>query len=356
MAKRTPAGPTLTAARLNRAVLARQLLLERADLALPAAVERVAGLQTQYAPSGYVGLWSRVRGVERAQVTAALEAGEIVQGWVMRCTIHMVSAADYPPLTEAVREPRREWFRRAYGPRLAGLDMPAVAGLVRGYLADGPLKQAEIQRRLTAEGLPKEAWAGVQLWVDLVRHPSAGTWERPRAHVYALAGPALAPDPPLDVDASRDLLARRYLAAFGPASVKDAASFCGWSITETRAVLARLDLRRFADESGGELVDLPDGELPPPDVPAPVRFLGQWDAVLLGHAKRAQVLPDEHRSKVFHTRMPQSVRTFLVDGRVAGTWTPEGGGVAWEPFAPLDEARSRAVEEEAERLTAFHGG
>jgi hypothetical protein len=353
VAKRAPAGPTLTVAQLNRAVLARQLLLERAALAPAAAVERVAGLQTQYSPSGYVGLWSRLRGFHRDQLTAALRAGEVVQGWVMRCTIHMVSAADYPPLTEAVREPRRQWFLRSHG-AAAELDMPAVADLVRGYLADGPLKQAEIQRRLAADGLPAQAWTGAQLWVDLLRDPSAGTWERPRAHVYALAGPHLVPDPPLDEAPSRDLLARRYLAAFGPASAKDVASFCGWTITQARAVLARLELRRFADEAGGELVDVAGAALPPADTPAPVRFLGQWDAVLLGHAKRAQVLPDEHRAKVFHTRMPQSVRTFLVDGRVAGTWVPEGGSVRWEPFEPLDPAHRRAVEEEAERLAAFH--
>jgi hypothetical protein len=352
--KRVPAGPRLTVAQLNRAVLARQLLLERADLALPEAVQRVAGLQTQYAPSGYVGLWSRLRGFRREQLTDALLAGEVVQGWAMRCTIHMVSAADYPPFTEAVREPRRGWWQRSAG-AAAEVDMEAVADLVRGYLADGPLKQAEIQQRLVADGLPREVWQGVQLWVDLVRHPSAGTWERPRAHVYALAGPDLAPDPPLDVAASRDLLARRYLGGFGPASAKDVASFCGWSITEARRVLARLELRRFTDEAGGELVDLPDAPLPDPDAPAPVRFLGQWEAVLLVHARRAQVLPEEHRSKVFHTRVPQSVRTFLVDGRVAGTWTVDGG-LRWEPFEELDPAHRRAVDEEAERLAAFHEG
>jgi hypothetical protein len=344
-------GPTLTTAELNRAVLARQLLLERSALAPVRAVEAVAGLQTQYAPSGYVGLWSRLRGFDRADLTGALLAGEVVQGWVMRCTIHMVSAADYPLLTEAVREPRREWWERTAA-RPEGVQMAAVAAAVRGYLADGPLKQAEIQRRMVEDGWPKQAWQGVQLWVDLIRHPSAGTWEKPRAHVYALAGPRLAPEPPPDADAAREHLARRYLGGFGPAGVKDVASFCGWNPALTRQVLGRLELRRFTAPDGSELVDLPDAPLPAPDTPAPVRFLGQWEAVLLTHARRTQVLPEEHRSKVFHTRIPQSVRTFLVDGRVAGTWTVDGG-VRWEPFAPLDAAARRAVDAEAERLTAF---
>jgi hypothetical protein len=349
--------PTLTTGELNRAVLARQLLLDRADLTAAQAVARVAGLQTQYAPSGYVGLWSRLRGFHRDQLTAALEAGEVVQGWVMRCTIHMVAAADYPPFTEAVREVRRQWWLRTArlpaGARTAA-DMAAIAGAVRGYLADGPLKQAEIQRRMTEDGLPREAWAGAQLWVDLIRAPEAGTWERPRAHVYALAGPELAPDPPLDPAAARARLVRSYLAGFGPASVRDISAFCGWGITPTREILAGLDVRAFRDAAGGALVDLPDQPLPPADAPAPVRFLGQWDAVLLGHAKRTGILPDEHRAKVFHTRMPQSVRTFLVDGRVAGTWEPTGQGVRWEPFLELAAAQREAVAEEADRLAAFH--
>jgi Winged helix DNA-binding domain len=344
---------TLTPGELNRAVLARQLLLDRADLSPAQAAARLAGLQTQYAPSGYVGLWSRLRGFRREQLTDALLAGEVVQGWVMRCTIHMVAAADYPPFTEAVREVRRQWWLRAARPP-AGVEMEAVADAVRGYLAAGPLKQAEIQQRMAADGLPPEVWAGVQLWVDLIRAPEAGTWERPRAHVYALAGPDLAPDPALDPAASRELLVRRYLAAFGPASVKDVSMFCGWGITVTRQVLAGVEVRTFVDEAGGALVDLPDQPLPPADTPAPVRFLGQWDAVLLGHAKRAQILPDEHRDKVFHTRMPQSVRTFLVHGRVAGTWTPTDDGVRWEPFGDLPAADRDAVAEEADRLGAFH--
>jgi uncharacterized protein YcaQ len=346
--------PTLTGAELNRAVLARQLLLERAELTPAQAAARVAGLQTQYAPSGYVGLWSRLRGFRREQLTAALEAGEVVQGWVMRCTIHMVAAADYPLFTEAVREVRRKWWLRAAQQGVGAEGMVAVAAAVRGYLAGGPLKQADIQRRMAEDGLPKQAWQGVQLWLDLIRAPQAGTWERPRAHVYALAGPALSPDPPPDLAAARAELVRRYLAGFGPASVKDISTFCGWGITDTRAVLADLELRSFRTESGDKLVDLPDQPLPPADTPAPVRFLGQWDAVLLAHAKRAQILPDEHRPKVFHTRMPQSVRTFLVDGRVAGTWVPTDVGVEWEPFEELTDGQRKAVIDEAERLTAFH--
>jgi winged helix DNA-binding protein len=344
----------LSARELNRAVLARQLLLERAALSPEQAVEQVAGLQTQYAPSGYIGLWSRLAGFRRHALTEALLAGRVVQAWVMRCTIHMVSPADYWPFTEAVREARREWWRRAY--RISGsVDMPAIAAEVRSHLADGPLKQAEIQKRLTAEGHPREVWPGVQLWVDLVRVPPAGTWDTPRAHVYGLAEHTVAaPEPAPGEECAKELLVAHYLRAFGPASAGDIASFCGWSITATRAVLARLSLCRYRTETGGELVDVPDAPLPPADTPAPVRFLGQWDANLLVHARRAQILPEEHRPRVFARSIPQSVPTFLVDGQVAGTWRYVDGEVRCEPFHPLDAGAAPQVEAEAARLTAFH--
>jgi Winged helix DNA-binding domain len=342
----------LSSRELNRAVLARQLLLERAALTPEQAVEQVAGLQTQYAPSGYIGLWSRLAGFRREALTDALLAGRVVQAWAMRCTIHMVAAADYWPFTEAVRQARREWWRRAHK---SDVDMAAVATAVRGYLADGPLKQAEIQKRLAAAGYPREVWPGVQLWVDLVRVPPAGTWGTPRAHVYGLAEHTVAvPEPAPTQESAAELLVARYLRGFGPASPADVASFCGWSITAARGVLSRMELCRYRTETGGELVDVADAPLPPAHTPAPVRFLGQWDANLLVHARRAQILPEEHRPRVFARNIPQSVPTFLVDGQVAGTWRYIDGEVRCEPFQRLDRQAEREVAAEAARLAGFH--
>src|SRR5882757_9156310 len=135
--------PVMSWAELNRALLARQLLLERSTLPVVRAVRRLSGLQSQYAPSAYIGLWSRLAGFRRCDLTDALTQRRIVQGWVMRCTIHMVSAADYAPLTVAVREQRRRWWLRAQK-EAAGLDMDAVADATRGHLRDGPLRQSEI--------------------------------------------------------------------------------------------------------------------------------------------------------------------------------------------------------------------
>ncbi|WP_232662263.1 winged helix DNA-binding domain-containing protein [Pseudonocardia sp. TRM90224] len=345
----------LSTRELNRAVLARQLLLERSTSSLVSAVEQVACLQTQYSPSGYVGLWSRLAGFEREALTAALLDGSIVQGWAMRCTIHMLSAADYAPLVEAVREPRQEWFRRAW--KADDIDMQTVADAVRGYLADGPLKQAELQKRLVADGHPKAAWPGVQLWIDLVRVPPAGTWGTPRAHVYGLAEHTITlPQPRPTLAEGCELLVTRYLGGFGPASVKDVGSFCGWKLTETREVLERMELRRFRDEAGGVLFDLPEAPLPDPETPAPVRFIGQWDAVLLVHARRGQILPEHYRQNVFATSMPQSIPTFLVDGQVAGTWKFVDGEISCSPFHELDDPAADAVAAEAGRLARLYTG
>lgn len=343
-------GPTLSPMALNRAVLARQLLLERVGTTAERAVEAVAGLQTQYAPSGYVGLWSRLRGFRRAELTDALVAGRVVQAWVMRATIHMVSAGDYPLLTAAVRQARRTWWLRAEK-RMAGLDTAALAQTVRRILADGPLPQAALVAALEAAGFPRWSWPGAQLWVDLVRVPPAGTWEKPRAGVFGLAPPVEA-----DVGAGEELLVRRYLAGFGPASARDVASFCGWTVGQVRTVVERLTLRRFADESGRELLDVPDGPLPDPDTPAPVRLLPTWDATLLVHARRAQLLAEADRGRVFATSMPQSVPTFLVDGQVAGTWRHVEGRVELSPFRELPAAARREADAEAQRLAAWWAG
>jgi hypothetical protein len=149
-------------------------------------------------------------------------------------------------------------------------------------------------------------------------------------------------------------LIRRYLGGFGPASFNDVASWAGLPVTTVRTAAEQLALRRFRDEQGGELIDLPDGPLPDPDQPVPARLLPTWDASLLVHARRTQILPEEFRPLVFHTKMPQSVPTFTVDGQVAGKWRYERGRVRLEPFAPIPERASRELEEEAERMAAFH--
>ncbi|HSK15049.1 MAG TPA: winged helix DNA-binding domain-containing protein, partial [Gaiellaceae bacterium] len=315
-------------------------------------LERVGGIQMQYAPSGYVGLWSRVAGFDRDALTRALERRSVVQATLMRITIHLTSARDFAPLAAGVREARRESWLRSHRGRFQARGLAEDAARLRELLADGPRPRDELMRDL---GLDPAGWNGVGLWVDLVRVPPSGTWERRRADLFALADEWLGPSGESSPEDGRELLVRRYLAGFGPARPREIADWGGISVTAAAAALARIPLRRFCAEDGDELVDLPRAPLPDPETPAPVRFLPTWDATLLAHARRTGILPEEHRPRVFSTRTPQSVATFLVDGAVAGTWRPERGRIAVEPFGRLSRVARREVEEEAERLAVFHG-
>jgi hypothetical protein len=331
----------LTERALNRALLARQLLLERARLPIPRALERVGGLQTQYAPSGYVGLWTRLEGFERGALTRALERRAVVQGTLMRVTIHLVSAREFWLFALGTRQARRQWFLRTH--KVPERDMTRAARRLRAALADGPKSVKELGE-LVAGFL-----GNAGLWVDLVRVPPSATWERRRADMLALAEDWLGPADVTE-DESLDHLLRRYLGAFGPAPLRDVASWAGVPMPVLRPSAERLQLRRFRDEAGKELLDLPRAPLPDPDTPAPIRFLPHWDACLLAHARRTGVLSEEYRARMFHTKNPFSVGAVLVDGRVAGAWSLRDGRVVVDAYERLP----RAVEEERERLEAFH--
>jgi hypothetical protein len=334
---------TLTQRELNRALLARQLLLERGRMALPKALERVCGIQAQYAPSMYVGLWSRLEGFTRDALTRALERRSVIQATLMRHTIHLVSRGDFWPLALAVREARRQSWLRAVRDAPSPQAMAGAARRLRSAL------NGTISRKQIEELIGKPRFNGVGLWIDLVRVPPSGTWERRRADLYAAAEDWIGP-PPGDGPDPAEHLVRRYLAGFGPASRKDVASFTGLPLSQVSTVLDRLDHRRFAPD----LYDLPRAPLPDPDTPAPPRFLPTWDATLLVHARRSAILPEEHRPKIFGIKTPQSFPTFLVDGQVAGTWKHDGGRIELTPFGKLDAADRRALKEEADRLAEFH--
>ncbi len=347
--------PVVTTRQLNRALLARQLLLARGSLTLTDALEQLGGLQTQYAPAGYLGLWSRLEGFERPMLTRALEDRRAVQATLMRATIHTVSAADYWPMTAGIRRVRREWFESATRGAVDTLNARAAAEAIREELADGPLPMKELTHRVLARGLPATAarWAG--MWVDLVRVPPSGTWERRRADLCGLAETWIPPTAVTE-DGGIELLIRRYLGAFGPGALKEIASWMGHKVGQIGRIADAMELRRLSDESGKPLLDLPDATLPDADTPAPARFLPVWDSTLLVHARRTGILPEEYRARVFNTKTPHSVNTFLVDGQVAGTWRYHDRGVELSPFNPLAAAARDELEAEGERLAAFHAG
>jgi hypothetical protein len=335
----------LTQRQLNRALLARQLLLERARVPLEAAVEQIGGLQTQYAPSGYVGLWSRLESFERDELTRALERRTVVQASLMRVTIHMVSARELWLFSAGIRRARREWWLRLHG-HVTEDEMRRHARRLRAALADGPRSVRELG------DLAKGFVGNATLWVDVVRAPPSGTWERRRADLLALAEDWVGPCDAREDEGVEHLL-RSYLRAFGPARLADAAAWAGLPVAPLKAAAARLDLRRFRDEGGRELLDLPGAPLPDPDTPAPPRLLPHWDANLLVHARRTGLLPEEHRPRVFSTKNPFSVGAVLVGGRVVGAWSYGEDGIALEPYERVPRRTWREVEEESERLAAF---
>ena len=343
---------TLTQRELNRALLARQLLLERARLPIPRALERIGGIQNQYAPNGYIRLWSCLESFRRDDLTRALERRTVIQGPLMRETIHLVSRRDYALLAAGIRTSGQEWWTRV-NKIGSEVDMRAFARRACAFLRSAERSRTEIEEFLRANDFPRASIWGFSHWLDLVRVPPAGTWEQRRAHTFALAeewvGPLAASE-----EAGIELLARRYLGGFGPASKHDIASWCKVPLAKLDPVLERNPLRRFRDEQGKELLDLPRAPLPDPETPAPVRFLPTWDAVLLVHARRTGILPEEYRPCVFSTKTPHSVGTFLVDGAVAGTWRYDRGKVTTSEFKRLDPGTRREVREEAERLADLH--
>ena len=341
----------LTLRELNRATLARQLLLERRKLSVTQAVERVACLQAQWPPAPYVGLWSRLESFRRPALDRALSERRVVKATLMRATLHLVSRRDYPTFLVAVHGGEAPLLRPeavAFGERVA----PAV----RAFLADGPRSRAEVFRLLQDEHgfdpdhpAPWGVWFAIRTRAHVVHAPESAFWNAgTRMRFVALEGVDL-PEP----REARIELVRRYLGAFGPATRADIADWTGLRVKDFAPAIEALEpLRRFRTEEGKELLDLPRAPLPPADSPAPVRFLPKWDSLLLGHKDRRRVMSDELRKAVIATN-GDVVQTFLVDGVVAGSWSAAGGRVRLEPFGPIPRTAARELREEAERLQEF---
>jgi len=338
---------TLTQRDLNRALLARQLLLERAKLPIARAVERIGGIQNQYAPNAYIRLWSCLDGFRRDDLTRALERRTVVQATLMRATIHIVSKRDFWPFALAIRAAQKDWWLRVRRPRPDERELEAAAEELRELMADGARRHAELA------AVVGRGWGMVGPWLELVRVPPSGTWERRRAHLFQTAESWIGAES-IGADDALDHLVRRYLAGFGPAPRTDIASWAHMKVGDLAPALERLALRRFRYEDGKELLDLPRAPLPDPETPAPVRFLPTWDAALLVHARRTGILPERFRPLVFNTKNPPSVPTFLVDGAVAGTWRYDGGRVHVTPFERLDRSVLRELRHESEGLAALH--
>jgi hypothetical protein len=335
----------LTSRELNRAVLARQLLLERKRASPVALIERLVGIQAQWPPAPYVGIWTRTTGFKRATLERELAKGTVVKATVMRQTLHLVTPRDYALLRAAMSETNFPW-ETSIAKRLA----PTV----RKLAADGPVVSADaiayLERKHRLTGISaRRAWRAARIRAHLVHHHETALWHaRPAGRFVLLDEPeALVP-----LEARAEMI-RRYLAAFGPATLRDIGQWSMMHVPELKASLAVLEpLRRFRDEQGRELYDVPRAPLPDPDTPAPVRFLPKWDNVLLAWADRTRILPEAYRKRVIGMN-GDVAQTFLVDGFVAGTWHADSGRVFTAPFAELSPAARQNLKDEAERLEAF---
>ncbi len=354
---------------LNRALLARQGLLERRPASPPAAIEAIGAMQAQHWPALPVGLWSRSRDFAAADLYQAFAAGELRLGILLRGTLHAVTAGEYPAYAAVTRLAGHDQWRRTKAPlpeaaaafRKELLDFAAtprsgeeVSAFAAAWFAGRPdaIDEAE------AEFQQEHGWRPVRRSSDFVRVPLGRDWDA-RTPAGYLAGPPADGQPA--GDAAVDTLTLAHLRAFGPATAADVAYWLGLRVPRVRDALDRVGekLIRFSDEAGRDLYDVPDGPLPDPTTPAPARFLPSFDSVLLAYApeQRARLGPKAVRDAIYTPRNLRILPSFLVDGVVAGTWESQArrrlATVTLRPLVPLSRPAMAELTAEAEALARF---
>ncbi|MCU1398191.1 MAG: hypothetical protein JWN62_1300 [Acidimicrobiales bacterium] len=352
----------LTMRAVNRATLARQHLLERSSMDAVDAIAHLVGLQAQAPFAPYYGLWSRLDGFASSELSAAIVDRRVVRVVLMRGTVHLVVAADCLGL-RALMQPIMNRDLRTnslHARELVGLDLGAVAAAAIELLSAAALTPKELGS-LLADRFPGVAPASLahaaRDLLPLVQVPPRAVWGS-RGAARSMTAQAWLGDlvsPVITIDR----LVERYLAAFGPASVKDMQTWSG--LTRLREVFERVPgLLRFAGQHGDELFDVADAPRPDPDTPAPVRLLADFDNLLLSHADRRRVMTDENRRRLFDVKNGIIPGALMVDGSVAGTWSITGTRVSsvveirpYDHLLPSEEADAVAEGERLLRLTGF---
>jgi hypothetical protein len=339
---------TLTRPELTAALAARQLLLERGPLAPAEAIRRLTPLQGQDSPAPYIALAARLDGFSREELETALTAREVVKATLIRNTLHLVHADEYPAYAQLARQTRMRAWRKTY----PHLDEEEVVAELGTWLRE-PRSNGEIRERVRRyDGVPDDEWSPIsfaRMLLPLVQLPPAGHWRNRRRPSFVL-DPRPLPDP---ADAAA-LVVERYLAAFGPASRRDVAAWAGVAQRDFAAAWERVPTISYRDEAGTELLDLPDQPLPPASTRLPVRFLARWDQALLAYADRERIIPAE----LAPLRLTLSGdQTVTVDGRVAASWQLQRARrsvkVVVEQHRPIPHAAQAEIRAEGERIARF---
>ncbi|MFC8130247.1 winged helix DNA-binding domain-containing protein [Streptomyces sp. NPDC057302] len=341
---------------LNRATLARQLLLDRTDVPVIDAVARLGGLQAQEPQEPFVGLWSRLHGFDPAELSEDLIQRRVVRTHLMRRTVHLVTADDALAWRARHDAMLRQRVLGVYRGELEGTDLDELAAAGRAAMADGrPRSMTELARELADRWPtpgPRALGEMLMALVPVAQLPPRGVWRTKagvrNAPLSSLLGREIDPLSPDGTDPVGQALVRRYLAAFGPAASADLRAWCGLAGLPAAVAALRDELITFRDERGRELLDLPDAPRPDPGTPAPVRFLPAFDNAILGFQDRTRIIDDAHRGLSV-----AGARVVLVDGRVAATWTVEEGTVTVTPLGRLSRAERAEVAEEGRALAAF---
>jgi hypothetical protein len=345
----------ITARQLNRATLQRQLLLRREPLGVVDAVRRVVALQAQEAPSPYIALWNRLAAFDPAELDAAFADHAVVKATLIRITLHAVVADDYPAFHSAmlpILRASRLTDRRFTSTGLSIAEVDAVLPHLMEFAAR-PRTKAEVEA-LLAERLDgastRWVWWALRTFAPLVHAPTGGPWSFGPRPAYVAARTQRQEDR----DRSIQRLVRRYLEAFGPATVADIAQFSMLARVRVREALRALagELEQFEGPAGTALFDVPGGPIPDEDTPAPPRLMAMWDSILLAYADRSRVIPPDYR-KVVTRNNGDVLPTLLVDGHVAGVWRPIEGGIEATAFHPLPDEAWRGLAAEAQALSAF---
>ena len=348
----------LTARQLNRALLARQMLLARETTSAVTAVERLVGLQAQVARPPFVGLWTRLEGFRRGDLIAQLQQRRIVRATAMRGTIHLMNAADFVGLRGAIQPALSRGMQAILRERTQGLDLGALETEARAFFGGSPATFDALRTHFKAKNPEADERAmayAIRNLLPLVQVPTDAQWGFPAAADFALAETWLGTAVSTEHAPAHELV-RRYLAAFGPATPGDAQAWSGLQGLRQVFEDLRPTLVTFRDARKRELFDLPEAPRPAEDSPAPVRFAPEFDNLVLAHDDRTRVIADEHRPRVTLKNL-QVLATFLVDGFVAGTWKVErkrkAAALLLEPFGKIDRKTAKALEAEGDALLRF---